>query len=132
MSQPSRVKIFVAVAVFATLVVLGLFFLVFFIFPDTTPPTRFEYFCTIIWAVASWPLAVVWSMSKEDPSMVVIILLSIASGLFWAFILELLFTIKRRLWPNKSLQPTRGDALDSSRGRGLFCIAVPAWLSSSR
>src|SRR5690349_8821265 len=36
------------------------------------------------------------------------------------------------LQPNKSLQPTRSDALGLSRSRGLFCIAVPAWLSSSR
>jgi hypothetical protein len=36
------------------------------------------------------------------------------------------------LWPNKSLQPTRGIALGSSRSRGLFYVAVPAWLSSSR
>ena len=34
--------------------------------------------------------------------------------------------------PNKSLQPTRGDALGLPRSRGLFYIAVPAWLSSSR
>jgi hypothetical protein len=34
--------------------------------------------------------------------------------------------------PNKSLQPTRGYALGLSRSRGLFCVAVPAWLSSSR
>jgi hypothetical protein len=32
---------------------------------------------------------------------------------------------------NKSLQSTRGGALDSSRSRGLFYFAVPAWLSSS-
>jgi len=34
--------------------------------------------------------------------------------------------------PNKSLQPTRGGALGLSRSRGLFYIAVPAWLSFSR
>jgi hypothetical protein len=34
--------------------------------------------------------------------------------------------------PNKSLQPTRGGALGSSRSHELFYIAVPAWLSSSR
>jgi hypothetical protein len=33
---------------------------------------------------------------------------------------------------NKSLQPTRGVALGSSRSRGLFYVAVPACLSSSR
>jgi len=39
---------------------------------------------------------------------------------------------ERNHQPNKSLQPTRGDALGSSRSRGLFYVAVPAWLSSSR
>ena len=34
--------------------------------------------------------------------------------------------------PNKSLQPTRDNALGLSRSHGLFCIADPAWLSSSR
>ena len=34
--------------------------------------------------------------------------------------------------PNKSLQPTRGGAFGLSRSRGLFYIAVPAWLSFSR
>ena len=36
------------------------------------------------------------------------------------------------LSPNKSLQPTRGGALGSPRSRGMFCVADPAWLSSSR
>lgn len=34
--------------------------------------------------------------------------------------------------PDKSLQPTRGGAQGLSRNHGLFCIAVPARLSSSR
>jgi len=38
----------------------------------------------------------------------------------------------RLLMPNKSLQPTRDGALGSSRSLGLFCIAVPAWLSLGR
>jgi hypothetical protein len=83
-----------------------MFYVVFFVFPDTTPQTPFEDFCTDVWAVASWPLSVVWSMSREDPSLVVIILLTIASGLFWAFIVELFIIVKSWLWPNKSLQAT--------------------------
>ena len=106
MSLPSRIKRFVAVAVCATLAVGGMFYVVFFVFPDTTPQTPFEDFCTDVWAVASWPLSVVWSMSREDPSLVVIILLTIASGLFWAFIVELFIIVKSWLWPNKSLQAT--------------------------
>lgn len=105
-SLPMRIKRFVVVAVCATLAVVGLFFLVFFAFPDTIPPTPFEYFCTIGWAVASWPLSVVWSMLEEDPPLVVVGPLWIASGLFWAFVVELLLVVKRRMWPNATLDPT--------------------------
>jgi hypothetical protein len=37
--------------------------------------------------------------------------------------------VDRKMTANKSLQPTRGEALGSSRGRELFYVAVPAWLS---
>jgi hypothetical protein len=104
-SLPLRVRRFIAVAFCATLAVAGMFFLVFFVFPDTRPPTHFEDFCFYVWAVASWPLSVVWSMSQLDPPLVVIILLTIASGLFWAFVVELFFVVKKRMW-FKSLQAT--------------------------
>ena len=96
MSLPSRVKRFVAVAASATLGVGGMFFIVFFAFPDTTPPTPFEDFCTYVWVVASWPLSVIWYLSQKDPSLFVIILLTIVSGLFWAFIVELFIRVRRR------------------------------------
>jgi hypothetical protein len=44
-------------------------------------------------------------MSQLDPPLVVIILLTIASGLFWAFVVELFFVVKKRMW-FKSLQAT--------------------------
>jgi hypothetical protein len=100
MLLPSRIKRIVVVAICATLVVAGMFFVEFFVFPDTTPPTHFEDFFFYVWAVASWPLSVVWSISQRDPSLMVIILLTIASGLFWAFIVELLLAVKRRMRPN--------------------------------
>ena len=34
--------------------------------------------------------------------------------------------------PNNSLQPTRGRAVGLSGTCRSFCVAVPAWLSSSR
>jgi len=97
MSIPFRVKRFVIIAVFATVAVVGLFVLVFFVFPDIAPPTPFESFCTFVWIVASWPVAVVWSMLQKDPPLVVFIALWIASGLFWAFIVELFLMARRRL-----------------------------------
>ena len=96
MSLLSRIKGFVFVAICATLVVAGMFFIEFGVFPDITPPTPFEDFGFCLWAVADWPLSVVWSMSKLDPPLMVIILLTIASGLFWAFIVELFIRVRRR------------------------------------
>jgi hypothetical protein len=101
----SRVQRFVIVAVCATLAVFGLFYVEFFVFPDTTPPTRFQNIWFMVWAVAAWPLSLVWMMSEKDPPMSVIILLQIASGLFWAIIAEWLITVKRRMRPGKSQQP---------------------------
>jgi hypothetical protein len=107
----SRIKSFVAVAICATLAIGGLFFVVFFVFPDTTPPTGFEDFCTYVWAVASWPLSVVWAMSRRDPPFAIIIPLTIVSGLFWAVVVELLLTAKRHIWPNKGASPNGGPAM---------------------
>jgi hypothetical protein len=96
MSRLSRVKRFVAVAICATLAIAGMFFVEFFLFPDIPPPTPFEDCWFYLWAAASWPLSIVWSMSKQDPPLMVIILLTIASGLFWAFIVELFIRVRRR------------------------------------
>jgi hypothetical protein len=93
-SLPFKIRRFVIIAICATLVVSGMFFVEFFVFPDIAPPTPFEnaWFC--VWAVASWPLSVVWFMSQRDPSLMALILLTTASGLFWAFIVELFFKLK--------------------------------------
>jgi hypothetical protein len=101
-----RVQRFVIAAVCATLAVFGLFYVEFFVFPDTTPPTRFQNNWFMVWAVAAWPLSVVWMMSEKDPPKSVIILLQIASGIFWAFFAEWLISVKRRVWPGKSRRAT--------------------------
>jgi hypothetical protein len=99
-SPPLRVGRFIAVAFCVTLAAAGLSFLVLS-FPDTVPPTTFENICTYVCLVVSWPLFVVSAfMLHEDPSLVVYILLWIASGLFWAFIVELFLVVKKRMWPN--------------------------------
>jgi hypothetical protein len=95
MSLRTRMKRFLAVAICVTIAVACMFFVEFFVFPDTTAPTPFEDFWFYVWAVASWPLSVVWSRSQQDPPLVVIVLLTIASGLFWAFIAELLSAVKK-------------------------------------
>lgn len=84
------------VAICATLAIAGMFFIEFFVFPDATPPTHFEDCWFYVWAVVSWPLSVVWLMSRQDPPLKVMIFLTIASGLFWAFFVELVFMVKSR------------------------------------
>jgi hypothetical protein len=96
MSPSLRIKRFVAVAICATLAIAGMFYVEFFVFPDLTPPTPFEKCWFYVWAVASWPLSVVWIMSKQDPPFIVMILLTIASGLFWGLIVELFIRVRRR------------------------------------
>jgi hypothetical protein len=91
-----KIRRFVILVISATLLVSGMFFVEFFVFSDILPPTTFENVWFCIWAVASWPLSIAWAMSQRDPSLMVIILLTIASGLFWGFIMELLFKFNER------------------------------------
>jgi hypothetical protein len=103
-SPPLRVGRFIAVAFCMTLVAAGLSLFVLFI-PDNPPPTTFENICSWVWLVVSWPLCVdSVFFQHEDPSLFVFILLCIASGLFWAFIVELLLMAKKRILPHKPLE----------------------------
>src|SRR5579862_610550 len=105
-SPTLRVGRFLAVAFCVTLAGACLGFLVLS-FPDARPPTTFENICTWVWLVVSWPVFVDSAFTPhKDPSIFVFVLLLIASGLFWAFIVELFFVVKKRMWPNKSLQAT--------------------------
>ena len=85
---------FVIVAICAALAAFGLFYIVFFLYPDVPPPTRIQTVWNYVWMVYSWPLIVVWSMSDKDPPWGVFILSWFATGLFWAFVVELLFKLK--------------------------------------
>jgi hypothetical protein len=104
-TMPRPIKRFIVVAICSTLAIAGMFFVEFFVFSDITPPTPFENCWFYVWAVASWPLSVVWLMLQQDPSLMVIILLTVVSGLFWAFLVELLFAAKERMWQNITLRP---------------------------
>jgi hypothetical protein len=86
-----NIRRFIIVAFSATLVSAGLFFLVVLCFPDVTPLTTFEKIWTCVWAVFSWPIIIAALLFREDPPLIVCILLWIVTGLFWAFIVELLF-----------------------------------------
>jgi hypothetical protein len=93
---PFKVRRFIATAFFAA-VAAGSFVLLVCLFPDTRPLTAFEHFCVCVAAVVSWPFDIFAVFHPDsDPSLVVSILLSIASGLFWALCVELFFVVKRR------------------------------------
>ena len=77
-----------------TITAFALFYVEFFIFPDARPATTFEQLFAWIWMVFSWPLSVVWSMSQKTPPLIVFVSLWIATGLFWAFVVELFFKLK--------------------------------------
>jgi predicted neutral ceramidase superfamily lipid hydrolase len=95
-SQTMRARRFIVVAFCMTLAAVGLAFLVFS-FPDTRPPTFFESICTWVWVAVSWPLCIYSAFTPhQDPPLAVFILLAFASGLFWAFIIELLIRARRR------------------------------------
>src|SRR5579862_2290021 len=97
MSLPLRVGRFIAVACCVALAAGGLVLLVC-LFPDSRPLTAFENICIYVSAVISWPFLVFAAFNHaSDPSFVVCILLSIAAGLFWAFIVESLLMARRRL-----------------------------------
>jgi hypothetical protein len=95
-SQTMKAGRFIAVASCVTLAAVGLAFLVFS-FPDARPPTALESICTWAWLVVSWPLCAYSAFTPhQDPPLVVFILLAMASGLFWALIVELLIRARRR------------------------------------
>jgi hypothetical protein len=96
-SPTLRVGRFLAVAFIVTVVAAGLTIL-WFSFPDTRPPTLFESICGYVCLVVSWPLFAmsVFAHNGSDPQLFVFILLWISSGLFWAFVVELFFRIRRR------------------------------------
>jgi hypothetical protein len=89
-----RVGRFIAVAFCAAVAAGGLYLLVCLL-PDSRPLTAFENIFVYVGAVVAWPFDVEAMFHRDiDPSLVVCILLSIASGLFWAFIVELIFKLK--------------------------------------
>jgi hypothetical protein len=99
------VRRFTVTTVCMTFTAFGLFLIEFFIFPDTRPTTTFEWSFTWIWTVFSWPLAAVWLTSEKDPSLVVFVFLWIATGLFWAFVVEIFFKLKARRINKVSISP---------------------------
>jgi hypothetical protein len=97
MTAPLTIKVrrFIAVAFCAAVAAGGLVLLVCLL-PDSRPLTAFENIFVYFSVVIAWPFCVEALFKQNaDPSLVVCILLSIASGLFWAFVVELFFILKR-------------------------------------
>jgi hypothetical protein len=91
-----RVGRFTTVA-FCAAVAAGVLYLLVCLLPDTRPLTAFENIFVYFSAAVAWPFDIFAAFHPDsDPSFAVGILLSFASGLFWASIVELFFTVKRR------------------------------------
>jgi hypothetical protein len=98
---PFRVRRFIAVAFCAQLAVFGLYFIPL-LFIDVDSQTTLGGIWFTVSLVALWPLVVSCAfIFHGDPPPIVGILLWIVSGLFWAFLVELLFMTKKRIWPHK-------------------------------
>jgi len=73
------------------------------------PPLPFRW-AVVMWfiRVALWPF-----LSQQAPHGISWLVLLLVTALFWGFIIELLFMVKRRLWPNKP-EPTAVGAVSSA------------------
>src|SRR5882724_1405209 len=111
---PVRVRRFIFVSIFVTISLIGLFILMCS-FPDSDlppypPDTIFQRISTFVCLIGSWPIIILAILLHRDPPAVLWLPLWLATGMFWAFILELCFVVKGRMWPNKSPEPTGNDA----------------------
>src|SRR5215469_2100798 len=95
-----RATRFIAVAFFVTLASAGWYLIVASI-PYVRPTPICDLISQCLAQVASWPFFVY--SAQYEPSWFVFILLSIASGLFWALILELFLTARWLFWTRKPM-----------------------------
>jgi len=102
---PLSIRRLIIVAFCVTIAVIGL---TIFLIPFSDSDTTFTSVCTIAVMVVLWPICVGELIYGGGPpvSAAIFWIGCIATGLFWACIVELVFKVKRRLWPNKPLEPT--------------------------
>jgi hypothetical protein len=89
------------------------------------PPLPFRW-AVVMWfiRVALWPF-----LSQQAPHGISWLVLLLVTALFWGFIIELLFMVKRRLLPNKSPEPT---AVGAGSSAVAVHVASRRWLSFFR
>ncbi|MDB6122796.1 MAG: hypothetical protein JWQ71_1789 [Pedosphaera sp.] len=96
-----RKKRIISNCLWITLALTLLVLFVILVFPDHYPgssspaPTTFENVVIMALRVAFWPLLVAMPFSDNPPTFVMIALF-LVTGLFWAFIIELLLLALRR------------------------------------
>ena len=101
-----RVKRFIIVASVVAVAVFGLTILAVGIMGGVLDTHKtFANICFKAWLVAIWPGSVM-DFIYPSGGMATFLFECVVAGVFWACIVELLFAIKTRLWPNKSLQAT--------------------------
>jgi hypothetical protein len=79
------------------------------------PPLPFRW-AVVMWFIrlALWPFCVYDLIFQRDPSGIAFLVMLLITALFWGFIIELLFMLKRRLWPNLSPEPSAVGAESSA------------------
>ena len=120
---PMKTRRFIISSICAMLVVLGLFLWLVLGFPDhmnptDPPPTVGREILRFVCMIACWPFAITSLILHGDPPLLIYwLLLWVATGAFWAFIIEL-FIILRSRGSIKSPEPTAvGAAVPQSPRR---------------
>jgi hypothetical protein len=67
--------------------------------PNDLPPTTFENIVRHGTGILMWPIALTAEILGQDPPMPITLLLLAATGLFWASLLELIRTLRRKKLP---------------------------------
>jgi len=92
-----RVRRYAASTFCMALVAAGLYSFVCLL-PDTRPLTAIENIYFYFSATVAWPFVVSGMFQRgSDPSLAVCILLSVASGLFWALWIEFFLMVKKTI-----------------------------------
>jgi len=82
-------------------------------------------------ALVMWPFFLHGLVFQQAPHGIVWLAMFVVTALFWGFIVELLFMVKTRLWPNQSPEPTAvGAGCHRATGSAVAVHAASRrWLS---
>jgi hypothetical protein len=81
-----------------SLVAIGAIFMSMLLFTDVDSPSPsfYGWFCIVFLLIAAWPLALSFLVLHGDPPAIVIFLLFIISGFFWAAVVDLFCELRKK------------------------------------